>query len=321
MPLFPMFADLRGREVLVVGGGEVAARKIEALLRAGARVQVHARELDGTVAAWLREGRLHRREGAFDPAWLDETWLLVAATDDRAFNRLLAAEAGRRRRLVNVVDDVELSTFQVPSVVERGRVQVAISSGGAAPMLARRLRERLEALLAPSLGELAGLFARHREAIRARLPDLAQRRRWFDRVLDGEVPALLEAGHAAAAERAFAEALARAGEVPRAGAVWLLGVGHGDPDALTLRALRALNQADALLAEPDVAESVLRLARRDATRLPHPAGDDALAETLARHALSGQRVVHLRADDLRGERCRRLRAALAARGVACEAVG
>ena len=150
MPLYPLFADLAGREVLVVGGGEVAQRKVEALLHAGARVRLHALELHPALAACEAEGRLERLPGSFDPAWIDEAWLVVVATDDAALNAAIAARAGTRRRLVNVVDDAGLSTFQTPAVIERAPLQLAISSGGAAPMLARRLRERLETELDPA---------------------------------------------------------------------------------------------------------------------------------------------------------------------------
>jgi precorrin-2 dehydrogenase/sirohydrochlorin ferrochelatase len=117
--LFPLFADLSGRKVLVVGRGEVATRKVEALLQAGVQVQIHAYALHAALSQWLAQGRLRRREGDFEPAWLDEVWLVVAPTDDRAFNARLAAEASRR--LANIVDDAELSTFQVPAIVDRAR--------------------------------------------------------------------------------------------------------------------------------------------------------------------------------------------------------
>lgn len=294
MPLFPLFADLSGREVLVVGGGEVAQRKIEALLHAGAQVQVHAEALNRTVAQWQAQGRLLRREGDFDPAWLDQVWLLVAATDDRPFNAWLAAEAGRRRRLANVVDDAELSTFQIPAIVDREPLLVAISSGGAAPMLARRLREQLETLLDHSLGDFAALFARHRAAIRAQLPQLAQRRRWFEYVIDGPVPVLLRAGQREAAEQAFQAALRDSQGTAAAGSVILVGTGNGDPGQLTLNALRALNQADLLVVDDAVAPAVLVLARRDATRVSMPDDDEARLALLVQHAGNGQRVVCLK---------------------------
>lgn len=322
MPLFPLFADLSGREVLVVGGGEVAQRKIEALLHAGAGVQVYADALNDAVAEWLAQGRLRRRVGdAFDPSWLEEAWLLVAATDDHAFNAYLAAEAGKRRRLANVVDDAELSTFQIPAVVDRHPLMVAISSGGAAPMLARRLREQLETQFDHSLGEFAQLFARYRADIRRQLPQLAQRRRWFERVIEGPVPMLLRTGQAAAAEQAFQAALHDGGNATTAGSVMLVGAGTGDPGLLTLKALRALNQADLLVCDAAVDPAVIALARRDAARVPMPPDNDARRALLIDHAGAGQRVVCL----MPGNAFQRppddeLPRELTERGIACEVI-
>lgn len=296
-PLFPLFADLAGREVLVIGGGEVAARKIEALLQAGAQVRVHAHVLNATLAQWLAEGRVQRLEGAFDPGWLDHVWLLVAATDDRAFNAELAREAGSRRLLANVVDDAELSTFQIPAIVDRAPLLLAISSGGAAPMLARRLREQLEAQLDHSLGEFAGLFARHRAAIRSRLPQLALRRRWFEQVMEGPVPVLLQAGQRESAEKAFLAALESSGEVTAAGSVLLVDAGAGDPGQVTLKGLRALNRADFLVCDAQSHPAIVALARRDASRLSLPNDDDALLALLLEHAQSGQCVVCLKSGN------------------------
>lgn len=326
MPLFPLFADLSGRHVLVVGGGEVAARKTEALLRAGARVRVHARALDAVLQDWLTqgelaEGTLSRLEGDFDPAWLDEAWLLVAATDDHAFNTRLAEEANRRGLWANVVDDAELSSVQIPAVVDRDPLQVAISSGGAAPMLARRLRERLEIELDHSLGDFAALFARHREAIRARFPVLSQRRRWFDHVIDGSVPALLRDGRHEEAERIFLDALERDRHVDTAGSVALVGAGDGDPGSLTLRALRVMNQADVLVFDPGVRSAVIELARRDATRIAAVPERDAVTELLARHASAGSRVVYLKPGDaFRITPDDGLASALEEHGIVCEVI-
>lgn len=320
MPLFPLFAQLEGRDVLVVGGGEVASRKIEALLQAGARVRVHAHAVGEAVLAWVGAGRVSRLHGEFDPRWLDEAWLVVAATDDRPFNARLAGEAERRRLFVNVVDDAQLSTFHIPAIVDRTPLQVAISSGGAAPMLARRLREQLEAQLDHSTGELAGLFARHRDAIRDRFPQLAQRRRWFEQVMDGAVPALLQSGNPDAADAAFRDMLQRGPDAPVAGSVILVGTGSGDPGLLTLKALRALNQADVLLHE-DVSPGVLAMARRDAPRLPMLLDHHALVGLLDRRVRSGQRVVCLKPGDaFRTPPDDGLHRALAEHGVACEVI-
>ena len=319
MPLFPMFVDLRDREVLVVGGGEVATRKIQALLRAGARVLVHARELAPALAAWAAEGRLQCLHGdAIDPCWIERAWLVVAATDDHALNRELASMAAAAKRWINVVDDAELSTYQVPAVVDRDPITIAISSAGAAPMLARQLRERLEADIDPSLGDLARLFAKHRGRIRQRLPAMRERRDWFERILAGDIPAFLRAGNIDAAEHAFEAVLAEGGTARLAGWVALVGCGDGDPGLLALRALRLLNQADRVLVGEGVAQTIIDMARRDAAMSPLPPADSLVTE-LSRHVEAGSRVVCLRPGsgftDAGG---RALHAALVERGHACE---
>lgn len=288
MPLYPLFADLAGREVLVVGGGDVAARKIAALLKAGASVRLHAQAIvDDEVAAWLEAGLLTRLPGDFDPTWLDVVWLVVAATDDSAFNAHLAEEAGRRRRLINVVDDAALSTFQVPALVDRSPLMVAISTAGTAPMLARRVREQLEATLDPVLGVFADLFGRHRDRIRQALPDLRERRRWFEQVLDGPIAGQLRSGALLAAEADLLTMLAQGAQTSPQGAV-ALAIVPPVADLLTLRSLRTLNQADVIVIDGAVTAQMLEPARRDARRIA--AGNDPLATTL-RAAAEGMRVV------------------------------
>lgn len=302
-PLFPLFADLSGRPVLVAGGGAVAARKVERLLAAGARVRVIAPNLHPDLRVLVAARRISHRPCAFTPEALDGAWLAIAATDDDATNRAVASAAGERRVLVNVVDDATLSSFHLSAVVERGDVQVAISSGGTAPMLARRLREKLEVLLDESLGTLAALFARHRSAIRARLPDLPQRRRWFDAVLDRLAPDLQLRGHPDDAERTLLAALAGVPATAR-GSVTLVGAGPGDPGLLTLRALRAMNEADVIVHDRLVSPQVLAMARRDAQRIDvgKRVGDPADAQdrihaVLLEHARAGRRVVRLKGGD------------------------
>jgi precorrin-2 dehydrogenase/sirohydrochlorin ferrochelatase len=318
MVLYPLFADLDGREVLVVGGGEVAARKVAALLKAGALVRLHAQAvLHPDLATALSDGRAVRLGGDFDPAWLDSVWLAVAATDDAAFNAGLAAEAGRRRRLCNVVDDAALSTFQVPAVVDRAPLVVAISSGGAAPMLARRVRERLETLLDPSLGLLAALFGLHRERIREQLPELSSRRRWFERMLDGRMEQALLAG-TGEADALFLKELHGAGLGAAAGSVAIVAASDA-PDLYTLRALRALNEADAIVFVDGIAESVLEPARRDATRIRMSDGDAALQRVLDL-AGGGARVVFLQPSQPDEAASARLLQAFAQAGIAYRAI-
>lgn len=293
MSLYPLFADLRDREVLVVGGGDVATRKVEALLHAGARVCVCSPALAPALERLRSRGALEHRLEDFDPDWLDHAWLVIAATDDPAFNAWLAGEAERRRKLANIVDDAVLSTFQVPAVVDRSPLVVAISSGGAAPMLARRLRERLETQLDHSWGALAALFHKHRSAIRERFPDLGERRRWYDAVIDSSIPALLRSGGDDAAEAALLAGLASPAR--NAGHIALIVIGS-DAGQLTLRALRIMNQADMLFAADDVASEALELARRDAPRERFTHLDDGFVLRIAAMSDQGKRVVVLPGD-------------------------
>lgn len=318
MALFPMFVDLRGRRVLVIGGGEVAGRKVQALLHAGARVCVHAREWSPLLAGLLAQGQLERIDGDFDPAWIDEAWLIVAATDDDALNRRVAEAAGQRRRWVNVVDDATLSSYQVPAVVDRSPLQIAISSAGAAPVLARRLREKLEIELDESLGALAGLFASHRAAIRAHLPDPGLRRRWFDIVLDGPIPALVRDGAIDAAGEALLQALSSA-DPARVGHVALIGCAGDQPDLLSLRALRLLNQADRLLMAGPSLPAVIAIARRDAHLELHGSFEAARARLLE-CAQAGERVACLRDGGFEDATGMALLARLREGAIACESV-
>ena len=303
-PLFPLFADLRGRRVLVVGGGAVARRKLEPLLAAGARVVVGAPWLEPSVMALFAEGRIEHLAGRFEPEWLDGAWLVVAATDDGDVNRAVAAAAEARRLWANVVDDLALSSFQSPARVERGPLQVAISSGGGAPMLARHLREKLETELDESLAGLATLLLRERGRIRARHPRLAERRRFFEALLAGPVAERFRAGDTAGALRAFDAALGEAPPSRDLGSVALVGAGPGDPGLLTLRALRLLNQADVILHDRLVSPGVLALARRDADFIEvgkqaanHHVPQDGIPALMLEHARAGRRVVRLKGGD------------------------
>jgi uroporphyrin-III C-methyltransferase / precorrin-2 dehydrogenase / sirohydrochlorin ferrochelatase len=322
--LFPAFLDLRGRAVLVVGGGAVAKRKVSALLDAGADVRVGAPQLDPELAAWAAAGRLQHLPGRFVPEWLDAVWLVVAATDDPEVNRQVS-EAGTARRLwVNAVDDIANSSFQVPARIERGPLQIAISSGGGAPMLARQLRERLETELDPSLGTLASLLLRHRNRIREGVPDLDARRRFFADILAGDVPRLLRSAQTAQGEAELLRAIAEAtGDGSKThdnasttsppdhnirrrarGSVVLVGAGPGDPGLLTLRGLRALNEADVILHDRLVSAEVLELARRDAERIEvakeaghHRTTQEQIHALMLEHARAGRRVVRLKGGD------------------------
>jgi uroporphyrin-III C-methyltransferase/precorrin-2 dehydrogenase/sirohydrochlorin ferrochelatase len=303
MKLYPLFADLAQRPVLVVGGGSVAARKAESLLAAGAQVTVGAPVLNAQLAREVAAGRIRHRDGVFRDEWLDEAWLVIAATSDPTLNHAVATAAFARRIFANVVDDAARSSFHVPAIVDRAPLIVAISSAGAAPMLARQLRERLEALLDPALGALATLAERFRARIRERHPDLGVRRRFYERVFDDRILGLLRRAQPAQAQAAL-EAALRGDEAAPSGSVVLVGAGPGDPGLLTLNGLRALNQADVILHDRLVSADVLALARRDALRIEvgksagrHSTAQQQIHALLLEHARAGHRVVRLKGGD------------------------
>ncbi len=326
MRYFPLFADLRGRRVLLVGGGEVAERKARLLLEAGARVEVVAREIVADeLASWMdataprppvagegrgevgskgvASGTVRWLAREFHEAQLDGATLVVAATSDTALNECVAVAARARHLLVNVVDDAARSGFIVPAIVDRSPLVIAISSGGAAPVLARLVRERLETLLDESLGSLAGLLERWRVRIRSAFPDLGARRRFYEAVVRGSVAASLRRRQPETAELELERLLERPAR-EAAGSVALVGAGPGDPGLLTLNALRTLQEADVILHDRLVSGGVLDLARRDALRIPvgkaaraHSVPQERIHALMLEHALAGRRVVRLKGGD------------------------
>jgi uroporphyrin-III C-methyltransferase/precorrin-2 dehydrogenase/sirohydrochlorin ferrochelatase len=207
-----------------------------------------------------------------------------------------------------VVDDAELSSFIVPAIVDRSPLVIAVSSGGVAPVLARIVRERIEAMLDGSLGALASLLERWRARIKSAYPDVSARRRWYERIVRGRVGDELRAGRAVAAERELARSLSIAQNATKGsvttGSVTLVGAGPGDPGLLTLNALRALQEADVILHDRLVSDGVLALARRDAERVSvgkeaggHSVSQQRIHELMLEHARAGRRVVRLKGGD------------------------
>jgi uroporphyrin-III C-methyltransferase/precorrin-2 dehydrogenase/sirohydrochlorin ferrochelatase len=288
-PLFPLFANIQNRKVLVVGGGNVAQRKVLALLRCGASVSVGAPDLTPDLQALAHEMRIQYLPGPFQPQWLDDMWLVIAATDNNEINALVAAQATERRCLINVVDDPALSSFQVPSIVDRSPLTIAVSSAGVAPVLARRLRERMESLFDHHLGELAQLAERYKTAIRRAYPDTGARRRYYDWLFDGPVLTALRAGRTDHASLLMQQSLAKP-VITDSTVVSLTGAGTGDPSQLTLAGLRALNEADLVLYDNQVTALLLDMARRDADqRCLTPTAQGSMHAAVQKHVLDASR--------------------------------
>ncbi|WP_341502032.1 siroheme synthase CysG [Gallaecimonas sp. GXIMD4217] len=295
---FPLFLNLKDKAVLLVGGGAVAHRKAQALLKAGARVRVVARELSDE----LRRLPVEAIASAFEPAQLDDVWLAVAATDDAELNAAVAREARARRVWVNVVDQRQLCEAIVPAVVDRSPVTIAISSNGTAPVLARRLREKLEAELPQWLGSLAALMGRFRDRVAERFATFSDRRRFWEALLDSDIGTFLARGDQQGAERLLDERL----EKGRSESGWLrlVGAGPGDPSLLTLRALQSLQEADVIVHDRLVTDAVLALARKDAELIPvgkekgfHSVPQAEIEAILVRETGQGRKVVRLKGGD------------------------
>jgi len=302
---FPVFFDLDGQKVLVVGGGEVALRKITLLERTGAMITLVAPEVHPELKSRAAAGDLHLSVREFEPDDLNGARLVIVATSRRAINRWIAKLSEARGIPVNVVDDREASRFIVPAIIDRDPVLVAISTGGTSPVLARRLRERLEALIPKRIGELANWLRALRDPARLKLRDTDERRRFFEAVVDGPAARRFIEGDTHGAERHAQQLLATTSTGPRAaGDVTLVGAGPGDPELLTLKALRALQDADVILYDRLVPSAVLELARRDATRICVGKAAGSIGSTqqeinalLIEHAAQGKRVVRLKGGD------------------------
>jgi uroporphyrin-III C-methyltransferase/precorrin-2 dehydrogenase/sirohydrochlorin ferrochelatase len=304
MDYLPIFLKLAGRPCAVIGGGEVAARKVALLLEAGARVTVTAPQLCATLAEMARDGRIVHRAESFRATALDGAWVAIAATDERAVNAEVSRLAQTRRIPVNVVDDPELCSFILPAIVDRSPVVIAVSTGGATPVLARLLRARLETLVPAAYGDLARLAQRFRDRVKRALPQPARRPFW-ERVLAGPIAELVFSGRLPQAERALAQAIDdSSNRGPQSGEVYLVGAGPGNPELLTFAALRLMQQADVVLYDNLVASEIIDLCRRDAERIyvgkqraNHTMRQEQINALLVKLAREGRRVLRLKGGD------------------------
>ncbi|MBV8807001.1 MAG: uroporphyrinogen-III C-methyltransferase [Sinobacteraceae bacterium] len=309
MDYLPVFLQLRDRPVLVVGGGRVAARKVELLRRTGAKITVVAPELADDLRELAAKGELHYVNTVFAPEHVAGTVAVVAATGVPEVNAAVSAAARELNIPVNVVDDPLASTFIFPAIVDRSPILIAISSGGQAPVLARRIREQMEAFLPARLGALARFMGERRKAVKRALRSAARRSFW-ERIVGGVVGARVFAGDEVTAGKDFEREL-RTTHLTRSsgtgslglGECYLIGAGPGDPDLLTLRALQLLQQADVILYDRLVPAAVLERARRDAERVfvgKQPGNhttQERINELLVHYARLGLRVARLKGGD------------------------
>jgi uroporphyrin-III C-methyltransferase/precorrin-2 dehydrogenase/sirohydrochlorin ferrochelatase len=300
MDYFPIFLNLKGKPCLVVGGGDIAFRKASVLAQAGAQITVVAPDIQGQFDTLPNVRHI---QAPFEPAHLDDMTLAIAATNDEAANASVSREAQARNIPVNVVDNPELCSFIMPSILDRSPVMVAFSSGGASPVLTRMLRGKLETLIPHGYGRLAAFSARLRDKVKARIAQDNHRRIFWEDVLEGHIAEKIFAGDESSAQTLFDEILHK-NEGKMLGEVYLIGAGPGDPDLLTFRALRLMQKADVVLYDNLVSKPILEMTRRDAKRIfvgkmrgNHTLPQEEINELLVRLAKEGHRVLRLKGGD------------------------
>ncbi len=306
MDFLPTFMNIRNRDCLLVGGGSVAARKASLIRAAGGNVVIVAPSVCEEIRSLVEQGDYTLIERHFEADDLDNKVIIIAATNDEEVNETVSRLAQARNLPVNVVDNPALCSFIMPSIIDRSPVQIAISTGGASPVLARMLRTQLEGTIPNAYGKLAALVESFREEAKAALPTVEQRKNFWEEILEGPVAELTFNGKEEAARERLSEALAEASnrQDDLVGEVFLVGAGPGDPDLLTFRALRLMQKADVVVYDRLVSKPIMELVRRDAEKIyvgkamaNHAVPQEGINEILVKLAKQGKRVLRLKGGD------------------------
>ncbi|MGK0411718.1 MAG: uroporphyrin-III C-methyltransferase/precorrin-2 dehydrogenase/sirohydrochlorin ferrochelatase, partial [Shewanella psychromarinicola] len=305
MKQLPIFLTIRHKPCLVVGAGSIAARKIGLLLKAGADVSVVASNIGLEVSELERQGVIRCLLRNYEPTDLKGVKLVIAATNNAQLNADISITAQAKNILVNVVDNPELCSFLMPSIIDRNPIQIAISTGGASPVLARLIRSKLEASIPSAYGELAKLVENYRTKVKQAFANVDLRRRFWESVLEGPVSEFALSGRMNEAETMLSELIQSADPDPEYhGEVYLVGAGPGDPDLLTFKALRLMQKCDVVVYDRLVSEPIMALVRRDAEKIyagkasaNHSISQENINQLLVRLAKQGKRVLRLKGGD------------------------
>ena len=304
MQNYPIFIDLKNQPCLMVGGGPVALRKIRLMISAGAKITVVAPDLCSDLKSEFGP-QIHHLPRRFEDSDIAGYRLITAATSEPDVNKRVSILAQAANIPVNVVDQPELCSFITPSIVDRSPVLIAISTGGDAPVLARMLRAKLEAFIPASYGRLAATMGKYRDALKKAMPDERDRRMFWEKVVQGPIAESFFSGRNDDAEQQLKRLIESSSNANNdSGEVWLIGAGPGDPDLLTFRALRLMQQADVVLYDRLVSADILNLCRRDADRIyvgkrrsEHAVPQAEINQLLVDLAKQGKRVVRLKGGD------------------------
>jgi len=302
---FPIFIKLQDQHCLVVGGGVVATRKIKQLLIAGAKVFVVAPNIEPALEKLKESGDIRYFQQAYTEKCLEGKQLVIAATNDKQLNNQIAKRAKSQNILVNVVDDYDAGTFIMPSIINRNPVVIAISTSGIAPVLTKLLSIRIETLIPSNYGKLASLISRFRDSAKEKYPSTKDRRRFWESILDGPIAEMFYAGQEEKTLKLLEAQLGNeSSHLDSKGEVYLVGGGPGDPELLTFRALRLMQQADVVLYDRLVAPKILEFVRKDAKRIyvgkerdRHALPQAEINQMLVDLAKQGRRVLRLKGGD------------------------
>ena len=304
MEYFPLFFKLKNKNCLVIGAGEVAARKIELLTRGGAIITVIAEKIGSSVGNMEDSSQLIIKQKNFETSDVKDFHLIISATNNSLVNQLVARTATEQKIPVNVVDKPELCSFIFPAIIDRSPIVAAVSSSGASPVLARLLRAKIESIIPPAYGQLANLAEKFRTKVKEHFKEPALRRIFWENVLQGRIAELVFSGHKQEAENQLERMIESTEISDHIGEVYLVGAGPGEPDLLTFRALRLMQQADVVVYDRLVSVGILDLTRRDSEKIyvgkqrnNHSMAQDSINELLASLAKKGKRVVRLKGGD------------------------
>jgi uroporphyrin-III C-methyltransferase/precorrin-2 dehydrogenase/sirohydrochlorin ferrochelatase len=304
MDYFPVFVKLKNQKCLVIGAGEIAARKIDLLARAGANITVIANKFSHHVSNIEHSCHLTLLQKSFTTTDVCGFKLVISATDNKETNMLVAKSAEEQNILVNVVDSPDLCSFIFPAIIDRSPIIAAVSSGGSAPVLARLLRAKIETIIPPAYGRLAHLAERYRDDVKKLIKEPSQRRIFWENIFQGSIAESVFAGNYESAEKQLQQSLIKQKDTVTQGEVYLIGAGPGAPDLLTFRALRLMQQADVVVYDHLVSPQIIDLARRDSEKIyvgkqrdQHTLPQESINTLLADLAKTGKRVVRLKGGD------------------------
>ncbi|TDX75096.1 uroporphyrinogen-III C-methyltransferase [Neorhizobium sp. R1-B] len=302
LSVFPAFFRVSGRSVFVFGNGDEAYAKARLLRNTEAEIVAYALAPEPDYAGWLAAQGIETVRSDFSPDQVKGAVMVFAATGNAALDRAIVSAARAEKIPANAVDQPDFCDFYTPALVNRAPVAVAIGTEGAGPVLAQMIRARIDQMLSPSLGRLAGLAADYRDAAERLVPRGVSRRIFWRRFFSGDVADAVASNDTSAARRSANALLSTSGQAE--GRIWLVGAGPGAEDLLTLRAQRVLMEADAIVYDALVPQAIVDMGRRDAERLSvgkrkncHSKSQEEINHLLVELGRQGKRVVRLKSGD------------------------